>query len=360
MTALVFIAIFVAFVTPVVLGMIALTYSHFFSIGQKRRADNRATQASHRGNPVRIGGLLIMLGCFVSAATVASQSEGKVVLMILISALPVFVAGFFEDMGYLVKPMIRLLAAFLSSAVAIYLTGFVLPKVNLIYLDEVFNYYYLAVLITIFCAGIFCHSLNVVDGLNGLAAQVIICSAIGLAIIGFKIDFKQLAAFCLILTFATIGFGFFNWPQAKIFLGDAGSYGIGHILIWTGIAYLNTDQTIAFSAIVLILYWPIADIVHTVVRRLLGSKNIFQPDNQHIHQKTKRLLEKMLSKRVARRYANPLASLLLMPMIAFPPVVGVMFIDQPFYAWIAILLFFICFTAIYQALSRHEKAFTSG
>lgn len=360
MTTSVLISIIIAFTTPIILGMLVLKFSHRFSAGQKKRSDNRAPQASHRGNPVRFGGVLIMLGCFLSATAVANQSDGKFILLILWSALPVFIAGFIEDMGYFVRPMIRLLAAFLSSALAIYLTGFMITKVDLNYLDIIFSYSPLAVLITIFCAGIFCHSLNVVDGLNGLAAQVVICTAIGLTIIGFQIDFNQLAAFCLILAFATISFGYFNWPHAKIFMGDAGSYGIGHILIWIGISYLGTDNTIAFPAMILVLYWPIADITHTVGRRILASKNIFQPDNQHIHQKTKRLVEKLLSKRFARRYANPLGSLFLLPLIAFPPVVGVMLINQPTFAWMAVLLFFLSFTVVYQIISRYERILASN
>lgn len=355
MTPIILIAIVVAFATPALMGLLAIKYSYLFSNGQRKRADKLATQASHRGNPVRIGGLLIMLGCFFSALTVSGYSQGKVILLILLSASPVFIAGFLEDMGIFVKPILRLFAAFLSSAAAIFLTGFLVPKFDIVYLDGIFSFYWASVFVTVVFAGIFCHSLNVADGLNGLAAQIIIYSAIGLAIVGFQIDFKQLAAFCLMITFATISFGYFNWPQARIFLGDAGSYGIGHILVWTGIAYISTDKSIAFSAIILILYWPIAEIVHTVFRRLISGKNIFHPDNKHIHQKTKRLLENILSKRVARRYANPLASLLLIPMVASPPVAGVMLVHRPLYAWVAVLSFFALFTAVYYMLSQREK-----
>lgn len=358
MTISVLISIIIAFAAPLTLGMLVLRFSHRFSKGQKKRSDNLAPQASHRGNPIRIGGLLVMLGCFMSAATIANQSEGRFIISILFSALPVFIAGLIEDMGYFVRPVIRLIAAFMSSSLTVYLTSFVITSVELPYLDIIFGCFPLAALITIFCAGIFSHSLNIVDGLNGLAAQVIICTAIGLAIIGFQIDFKQLAAFCIILTFATISFGYFNWPHAKIFLGDAGSYGIGHILIWIGISYLGTDKSIAFPAIILVLYWPIADITHTVGRRLLAGKNIFQPDNQHIHQKTKRLLAKLLSKRFARRYANPLGSLFLLPMIAFPPFVGVVLLTQPIFAWMAVVLFFLGFIVVYQIISRYERVFT--
>lgn len=358
LTSLIILAISLALATPLVLGFLVLKFSHLFLSAQKKRADNKAPQASHRGNPLRIGGLLILIGCFLSAGAIASLSEGKFILLILASAIPVFVAGFVEDMGIFVSPIIRLLAAFLSSGFAIYLTGFLIPDVDLIYIDTMFTAAPIAILFTVFCTGLFCHSLNIVDGLNGLATQVIICAAIGLTIIGFQIDFKQLAAFCMILTFATVGFGYFNWPNARIFLGDAGSYGIGHVLIWIGIAYLSTDNKIAFPALLLIIYWPIADIVHTVARRILARRNIFQPDSDHIHQKTKRLMQNLLSKRFARRYSNPFASLILLPMIAFPPFVGVMLIRQAFYAWLAVLLFFLGFMIVYQIVSRYERLLT--
>lgn len=359
MTLFVIIAISLAFAAPLALGALALRFSHLFSAGQKRRADNLAPQASHRGNPLRIGGLLIIFGCFLSAATFASLSEGRFILMIILSAFPVFFAGFLEDMGFFVKPIFRLIAAFLSSGTAIYLTGFFIRDIDFIYVDGLFTVAPVAIFFTILFTGLFCHSLNIVDGLNGLAAQVIICSAIGLTIVGFQMEFRQLAAFCMILTFATISFGYFNWPHAKIFLGDAGSYGIGHILIWIGIAYLSRDETITFPAMILILYWPIADIVHTVGRRILAGRHIFHPDSKHIHQKVKRVMASLLSEPFARRYSNPFASLLLLPMIAFPPVVGVMLIRQSAYAWIAVLLFFMAFMVVYQIVSRYERIFAN-
>lgn len=357
MTVLAISAICIAFFVPLILGALSLKYSRLFSMSHRKRVDHRSIQASHRGKPLRIGGLLIIIGCFLSAAVISGQSSGQFILLVLLSSLTVFIAGFLEDLGYFVKPLIRLIAAFLSSGAAIYLTGFMLERVDILYIDALFEYSLIAAILTVLFAGIYCHSLNIIDGLNGLAVQVIICSAIGLTVIGFQIDFKQLAAFCLIMTFATIGFGFYNWPHARLFLGDAGAYGIGHILVWVGISYLSSNEVIAFPAILLVLFWPIADMVHTVARRILMRKSIFRPDNQHTHQKVKRLAEKMLSRRIARRYSNPVASTFLFPMIALPPLVGVLLYENAQYAWIALSLFFSFFCINYYLLGKYEQIF---
>lgn len=357
MTVLIFIALSLAFIVPLILGNVALRYNHLFSSGQRRRNDNRAIQATHRGNPLRLGGLIIIIGCFCSAAVVSGQSSGRSILLILFSALPVFFAGFLEDIGYFVRPILRLVAAFLSSAVAIWGSNLTIPAVNIIHVDGFFNYFPIAVVLTVVFAGTFCHSLNIVDGLNGLAAQVIICSAIGLTIIGFEINFKQLAGFCLILIFATISFGLFNWPHAKLFLGDAGSYGIAHILVWIAIFYLNSNKFVAFPSMLLVFFWPIADVLHTVARRALTRKNIFQPDNQHTHQKLKRVTERMLSRRLARRYSNPIASLFLLPIISLPPLVGVLTYKNALFGWVAVIIFYIVFCVSYYFLGRYEQAF---
>lgn len=301
-----------------------------------------------------------MMGCICAAAVVSGQSSGQIILLILFSALPVFIAGFLEDIGYFIRPSLRLFAAFLSSGIVIYAANLTIPKLEIMYLDQIFSYFPAAIVLTVLFAGIFCHSLNIIDGLNGLAAQAIICAAIGLTVIGFEIDFKQLAGFCLILTFATLSFGFLNWPHARLFLGDAGSYGIAHILVWVAIFYLNSNDSVAFPAILLILFWPLADIVHTVARRILSGKNIFYPDNLHTHQKAKRLAEKMLARKWARRYSNPVASLFLFPMISLPPLVGVVTYENALYAWVAVSIFFIVFCINYYLLGRYEQIFKRG
>lgn len=357
MTILIFLALSLAFLVPLVVGKIALAKSQWFTSGQRRRADNKAVQASHRGNPLRLGGLIILVGCFCSAAVVSGQSSGEIIILILFSALPAFIAGFLEDIGYFVRPVLRLMAAFLSSGIVIYSANLAIPGFEIMYLDQIFSYFPAAVVLTILFAGIFCHSLNIVDGLNGLAAQVIICAAVGLTVIGFGIDFKQLAGFCLILAFATLSFGYFNWPQARLFLGDAGSYGIAHILVWIAIFYLNSNKSVVFPAMLLVLFWPIAEIVHTVARRILTGKNIFHPDNLHTHQKMKRLAEKMLARKWARRYSNPIASLFLLPMISLPPLVGVLTYQNALYAWVAVSIFFIMFCVNYHLLGRYEHIF---
>ncbi len=83
---------------------------------------------------------------------------------------------------------------------------------------------------------------------------------------------------------ALIGFLCFNWPPAKIYLGDAGSMLIGLVVgvfaIW---ANLKGSTTIAFAVPIAALTIPLFDSVVAILRRLLTGRSIYSPDRGHLH-----------------------------------------------------------------------------
>ena len=81
-----------------------------------------------------------------------------------------------------------------------------------------------------------------------------------------------------LLIAAIFGFFVLNWPMGRIFLGDAGAYGIGHILAWLGIVLVARNASVAGYAILLILFWPVCDTLFSICRRLGTKRATDQPD----------------------------------------------------------------------------------
>ena len=96
------------------------------------------------------------------------------------------------------------------------------------------------------------NAFNLIDGLNGLASFVGISTAITLSYIAFEINQVDVMRFLFIFSACILGFTVLNFPVGKIFLGDAGAYLIGHLLVWTAIILVNHSSDVSPFAILLI------------------------------------------------------------------------------------------------------------
>ncbi len=143
------------------------------------------------------------------------------------------------------------------------------------------------------------NAVNLIDGMDGLAAGVSLISAITIWSVAMSphVSLHQpyAAWIAAVLAGALLGFLRWNFNPARIFLGDSGAYLAGFILAAvavTGVMKTATALTLLLPA--LILFFPILDTSWAIVRRLARGKSIFAPDAEHIHH---RLLRTGLSQK---------------------------------------------------------------
>lgn len=319
----------------------------------RRRSDGRAVQAAHRGAVPRLGGVAVMCGLVAAVALEALLDHGvdrttSEMGKLLISALPVFLAGLSEDLGVGSSPRLRLFAAIASGALAIQFMGGVwLQSISMPLLDPLFDVPALAIPFTLFAAAGVTHAFNLIDGLNGLAAGTGIMTALGLASLSLTAGQPTLFVAMLLVAAALAGFLSMNFPKGRLFLGDGGAYLIGHLLVWTAITLPARAPEINHWALLLVFFWPVADTVLAIWRRRMRGAGLGRPDRMHVHQVALRSLEILLLGRAARSVANPLAAALLMPLIAAPIVLGVGLSDRPVSAALAIGLIAVAFASGY-------------
>lgn len=308
------------------------------------RGDHAAIQASHQGDPLRFGGVVIFLGLILGATTLALESGGEYSLALLLSTIPVLLAGLIEDSGRRVSPQRRLLAAMFSALLAAFLLNLWPSRADIAGIDWLLGIAPIAILVTILFAGGFCHAMNLIDGMNGLAAITIILSALGIATIAGEQELAHVSMLAYLLAAGTFGFFLLNWPVSRLMLGDAGAYGLGHMLVWLMLSTAALSPA-AIPALLLVLFWPLADLFHTMLRRFGAGKKLFEPDKMHLHQKIRRGLEIMLFGAGRRGLSNPLTTLLLTPCIAAPILTGVLLHQQPNAAWAALAGYSVLFAA---------------
>ena len=142
------------------------------------------------------------------------------------------------------------------------------------------------------------NAMNLIDGLDGLAAGVAGIALCTVFVSALWLGKPVLALHSAALIGALLGFLFYNFNPASIFMGDAGSLFLGYFLAF---ALLRTTQRSPTNAVeiavpLLVMGLPIADTALAVLRRVVRGQGLFSPDRDHLHH---RLLARGLTQRRA-------------------------------------------------------------
>jgi len=255
-----FVGLITAFVVTCAMTPIAIRVAH--RTGMVDRPGSLKVQST----PVAyLGGVAVFAG--VSGALAATTPR------LLIPLALALLLGFFDD-RLDIPPRIRVL----GEAVIALIGGVLVPAGNGA----------LGVAITAVLILGLLNAVNLLDGLDGLAAGVCSASAIGFAFISEDLRLEDPKLLALSLLGALIGFLIFNRPPARIYLGDAGAYLIGVALaILAALSLKGASTTSAsvaiWAALPLIVAVPILDTLVAIVRRLRAGNPIFSGDRSHIY-----------------------------------------------------------------------------
>lgn len=192
----------------------------------------------------------------------------------------VFAVGLYDD-KYQLKSLTKLLLSMVAAG-WLFSLGFELRDFGKFFGYEVsFSYGVSLCIVSIAVAG-FISSLNLIDGLDGLASIVSVTILVPFAYIGFKYNDSFLFFTSLILIASISGFLFLNWRPAKIFMGDSGSMLLGFliaiVIVYTILkGYMTAISTLLFAAV------PIFDTLIVLLRRVLHKNHPLKADKTHLH-----------------------------------------------------------------------------
>ena len=338
-------AIFV-FISSVLISSVMIVFSK--RLIENKRDDLQAVQATHVTPVPRIGGFAIVSALFLSLAfQFGDAQQGNLSSKLLLSIVPIFFIGLSEDLGLLTSPKVRILAAAASGAIFMWLFGEWLPRADFPGLEFAMQWAPFAIMLSMFLTVGVSHAFNLIDGLNGLASLTAIAAALALAMIANATDLNAHRDVMILLAVAIFGFLLLNFPFPKIFLGDAGAYSIGHMLAWMSVSILWHADDVTPWAILLIFFWPVADTILAIARRLAKGRPIANPDRLHFHQLIMRAVEIIFLGRQQRRISNPLATVIMLPFIVTPMWAGVMLATDRMYAAITVLVCTFLFITTY-------------
>jgi len=247
--------------------------------------DEPDARKHHQRVTPSMGGIAIFAALFISFLVFAEIYEHNKLRYLFGGALILFFTGFFDDLTD-IPPTNKLLLQCIS-AIIIFYGGFNLSSFGgLLWLEQI--PIVLQLPITVFMVLLFTNAYNFIDGVDGLAGSlgVIITSCFGALFIHYgKLDFAVLS-FCV--TGALLGFLFYNFAPAKIFMGDTGSLVIGFIISVMAIELHNTgisNPGIAIKPVLIIaiLFIPLYDITRVFLIRMVNGNSPFLADRNHMH-----------------------------------------------------------------------------
>ncbi len=198
----------------------------------------------------------------------------------LIAWVTVFVCmslGLIDDLkSNLLSPKVRLICIVVVFSLCLGLVPTLIPdNLGILGIDHLLAVPILGWLITIlFCTG-FVNAVNMADGANGL-----IPGTLSIAFLLFYME-TNFPIYAILLTTCSL-FTVFNIISGRLFLGDAGAYGLGSVLVLNGL-YLFSEKVFSASFLAVLFAYPCIDIVVTVLRRGLKGRSIMLPDNDHLH-----------------------------------------------------------------------------
>jgi UDP-GlcNAc:undecaprenyl-phosphate GlcNAc-1-phosphate transferase len=268
------IAFFAALITVLVLTPLVIKFAIWFGAIDKPNA-----RKVHEKIMPRLGGLAIFFG--VIAGYFAGGLYDQKINTISVGALLIIIIGIFDD-KYELSAKTKFAGQLLVASL-ILASGLKIDFVTIPYVGS-YELGFWSYPLTIFWIVAITNAINLIDGLDGLSSGV---SAIGIATIAIM---ALLAGKVLIFTLSMIllgsiiGFLFYNFHPAKIFMGDTGALFLGYSISILSLLGLYKSVTLfSFLVPIIILGVPVFDTTFAIIRRIVNRKPISAPDKSHLH-----------------------------------------------------------------------------
>jgi UDP-GlcNAc:undecaprenyl-phosphate/decaprenyl-phosphate GlcNAc-1-phosphate transferase len=246
------------------------------------RVDDRK---SHVGEKSRLGGVGMLVGLVLAmAAGLVVDGRYTVSKALALSAgfIPIFAVSLWDDLRS--RPWwLKLLAQTAGSIVFAVGAGEHYARVNLPFVGT-FNIGAWSYVVIVLWLLLTTNAMNMIDGLDGLAAGLAAIAGSVLAVASWRNGFVLPTVLAAAVVGICLGFLPYNFPPARVFMGDAGATLLGFSLGASALTGAGKNVAVVSMLIPLLaLAIPLLDVVGAVARRSYRGRSIFEADQQHVH-----------------------------------------------------------------------------
>ena len=236
-------------------------------------------QASRLGGVALVSAVLMSLVLFITNDDKGSEAVSQVQdnWPIWFGAAGCFTLGLIEDLrNNSLSPRFRLISKATVLAMVFLLAPELIPSsIGLPGVDWLLSIPFIAFVVCLFFSVGFINAVNTVDGANGLV--------IGIFVINCYIFTAEMDGIALPAgLYGASLFLIFNVVSGRLFLGDAGAYGIGSAMLVTGLTAFS-EGVVSLPFLAVLFFYPCVDFSVSLIRRLINGQSITAPDNDHLH-----------------------------------------------------------------------------
>jgi UDP-N-acetylmuramyl pentapeptide phosphotransferase/UDP-N-acetylglucosamine-1-phosphate transferase len=300
-------------------------------------------QRVHEGETPRLGGVIIYLFLVIFSFLLSNLVFAKNLQVILLCLLPMMLITAKEDLTHDVDYKVRFLGLIFSAVTLIMVSINSFPVVDhIIVISDLFHNPIFSFAFFTLCLIALANGCNFIDGMNGLLGFYLLGALMCCIDLSYIVQDSFQAKPILLYTLLTILFLLVNYPWGKLFLGDAGAYLMALLIGSWVINFFGTYESISSWNAGLIFFYPIAEVIYSVIRKLGQKKSPFQPDREHLHLKVFDILNTAMNK---PRLANNLTTVFLAIFWLSPPLILPWVYDsQPMIAMALVILSFTYIT----------------
>ena len=322
-------------------------YSHKFRGGALLDKDFLKPQAFHEIPVTRSGGIAVVI-CLSIFFIIYNLLYSKILYDYILISYSVFLLGFLDDLRINIKPLKRLMAMIFLLFLSIYFLPIKILNIDIPFLTSLMSNHLFSSMFVLLCFLFVINGANLIDGFNGLLSINLIIINIILTYI--NIDNQNLEFSILLISqiIILLSFLLFNFPNAKIFLGDSGAYTMGALTGLNTIITNNLNPSISSFFFCTLLFYLFFEVFFSFLRKLIQKKSPIYPDNKHLHMLSFYKFSSIYGKNKGNYFNSVIINLFYLVLI----IPGLYFLYDPQLSrnWFFILL--LIYLVIYSRLYR--------
>jgi len=254
-----------------------------------------------------------------------------------------FIIGFVDDLKINISARIRLAIMIVFLIMLVKYNNFYLENTGIEVLDgwlkssEIFSLIFVCL-----CFLFIINGANLIDGYNGLLGIHSLIILVNLFLINYLSENSDLASLLFFEILILIIFLTFNFPKAKVFLGDSGSYLLGAFIAISAIKTSIANPTISPFYFCIILFYLFFEVFFSFFRKLIKEKiSPIDPDNKHLHMLLYKILMKKNNDQLKSNYQVSIIINLMYLILIIPAII--MMKDNIFCKYYSLVFFIFYF-----------------
>ena len=322
-------------------------YSHKIKEGALLDKDFSKPQAFHDFPVTRSGGIAAVVSMSIFFV-IYYLLYSKILYDYILISYSVFLVGFLDDLRINMKPLKRLFIMVFLLFTVIYFLPVKILNIDIPFLIPLMSNHLFSSIFVLLCFLFVINGANLIDGFNGLLTINLIIINIVLTYININNENLEFSILIISQIIILLSFLLFNFPNAKIFLGDSGAYTMGALTGMNTIISNNLNPNISSFFYCTLLFYLFFEVFFSFLRKILQKKSPIYPDDKHLHM----LSFYKISINYGKNKGNYLNSIIINFFYLILIIPGLYFSYDPqlsrYWFFILLLIYLIIYSRLYR------------